>query len=87
LAVLLNEFCCFFSNEQVHRSVLSCSHHQTVGGWDNIILIIIFITAMRSSASSREVPFPSVAFGVLFALFTTGGSVATAERWLGDLVE
>jgi hypothetical protein len=29
----------------------------------------------------------TVAFGVLFALFAAGGSVAKAERQLGDLVE
>jgi hypothetical protein len=43
----------------------------------------------RISAEGRlsELPFPSVAFGVLFALFAARGSVATAERRLDDLVE
>jgi len=52
LAMLLNKFCCFFSNEQVRHNVLICSHDGTVGGWDNIVLLIIFITT--SSASSTD---------------------------------
>jgi hypothetical protein len=42
-----------------------------------------------SSASSTEqkLPFPSVVFGVLFALFTARGYVATSERRLGDFAE
>jgi hypothetical protein len=87
LVVLLNKFCCLFSNEQVRRNVLTCSHDGTISGWDNIVLLIIFITAIISVINRREVPFPSVAFGVLLALVATGGSVATAERRLGDLVE
>jgi len=66
---------------------LTCSHDGTAGGWDNIFLVIIFITIIISVIDRMRRPFPSVAFGILFALFATGGPIATAERRLGDLVE
>jgi hypothetical protein len=77
--MLLKEFCCFLSNEQVRISVLRCSHHLSSS--------LSYLSPPSSVSTERELPFPSVAFGVLFALFVAGGSVATAERRLALMEE
>jgi hypothetical protein len=56
LAVLLNKFSSFLSNEQVRRNVLTCNHHGTVSGWDDIVLIIIFITTIISIVERSPLP-------------------------------
>jgi hypothetical protein len=47
-----------------------------------------YLSPPSSASTESKLPFPSVAFVVLFALFAAGGSVATVERRrLGNLVD
>jgi len=52
LVMLLNKFCCIFSNEQVRCNAFICSHDETIGGW--IISSSSSYLSPPSSASSTD---------------------------------
>ena len=89
-ALFMNSWRCFSTSSAAFSAMnmsptASCWIGPSVAGIKSSSLS--YLSAPSSASTESELPFPSALFGVIFALFVAGGSVATAEERRLPLME